>query len=80
MYGINPDNIINSKPDVPQPNAADKPKEPSAVPGNDEPSECRIIGSDEELVYYSSNGWEIVKELSDGRFLMRRSGKGSGSQ
>ncbi len=80
MYGINPDNIINSKPDVPQPSAADKPKEPATVPGNDEPSECRIIGSDEELVYYSSNGWEIVKELSDGRFLMRRSGKGSGSQ
>ena len=77
MYGINPDNIINSKGSEPpitsNISSADKSKEPATPIENEETAECKIIKGDAELVYYSSRGWDIVKELNDGRFLMRRS-------
>lgn len=38
---------------------------------NDKPYQSKIIG-EEELIAYIEDGWEIIRELSSGRFLIKR--------
>lgn len=40
----------------------------------------RIAADDDELVMLCSDGWELVRELPGGRFLMRRGKDGSGTK
>jgi len=39
---------------------------------NGKPYSSKIVGED-QLVQYVEEGWEIVKELSNGRFLIKKS-------
>ena len=38
---------------------------------NEKPYQSKII-SENELVTYVEDGWEVVRELSDKRFLMKK--------
>ena len=66
-----PDNSAGDrKPDIQAPDI------PGAAPaqdgGPDSPYDSRIIEGESDLVLYCSRGWDLVRDIPGGRFLMRR--------
>ena len=85
MYGMNPDTVfrknestvpavddhksgITNKSDV---GVKDLTKSQTSEGSNTKPYESKIVSDEETLLECTARGWEILREISDGKWLMR---------